>query len=118
MTNAMPKYYIAFKAFTLSTNGGSLYHLTSHCFCSVLLFFYTFLPECPGQTDIAFLLDGSGSVNKFDFEKMKDFVKDLIREFLERDTKVRTTFTCYYRKKAKRCTVLIAFIGDYSKYHW
>uniref|UniRef100_A0A8K9X424 VWFA domain-containing protein n=1 Tax=Oncorhynchus mykiss TaxID=8022 RepID=A0A8K9X424_ONCMY len=45
------------------------------------------LEECPGQTDIAFLLDGSGSVNKFDFEKMKDFVKDLIREFLERDTK-------------------------------
>uniref|UniRef100_A0AAZ3QA05 VWFA domain-containing protein n=1 Tax=Oncorhynchus tshawytscha TaxID=74940 RepID=A0AAZ3QA05_ONCTS len=45
------------------------------------------LEECPGQTDIAFLLDGSGSVNRVDFEKMKGFVKDLIREFLERDTK-------------------------------
>uniref|UniRef100_A0A673Y164 Integrin alpha-M-like n=1 Tax=Salmo trutta TaxID=8032 RepID=A0A673Y164_SALTR len=45
------------------------------------------LEECPGQTDIAFLLDGSGSVDRSDFEKMKDFVKELIREFLGRDTK-------------------------------
>ncbi|XP_014014772.1 integrin alpha-X [Salmo salar] len=45
------------------------------------------LEECPGQTDIAFLLDGSGSVGRSDFEKMKTFVKDLIKEFLERDTK-------------------------------
>ncbi|XP_055777046.1 integrin alpha-M-like [Salvelinus fontinalis] len=45
------------------------------------------LEECPGQTDIAFLLDGSGSVDGSDFVKMKTFVKDLIREFLGRDTK-------------------------------
>uniref|UniRef100_A0A3P8XP21 VWFA domain-containing protein n=1 Tax=Esox lucius TaxID=8010 RepID=A0A3P8XP21_ESOLU len=45
------------------------------------------LEECPGQTDIAFLLDGSGSVNPTDFVRMKTFVKDLISPFLERDTR-------------------------------
>uniref|UniRef100_A0A4W5NFC1 Integrin, alpha M (complement component 3 receptor 3 subunit) n=1 Tax=Hucho hucho TaxID=62062 RepID=A0A4W5NFC1_9TELE len=44
------------------------------------------LEDCPGQTDIAFLLDGSGSVRRDDFQRMKNFVKDLIKEFLGRDT--------------------------------
>uniref|UniRef100_A0AAY5EM26 VWFA domain-containing protein n=1 Tax=Electrophorus electricus TaxID=8005 RepID=A0AAY5EM26_ELEEL len=41
------------------------------------------LRECPppAQTDIAFLLDGSGSVHPTDFSKMKSFVKKLIQEF-------------------------------------
>ncbi|XP_041740665.2 integrin alpha-M [Coregonus clupeaformis] len=47
----------------------------------------SFLEECPGQTDIAFILDGSGSVTGTEFNQMKAFVKDLIREFLGRDTK-------------------------------
>ncbi|KAM7381652.1 hypothetical protein PAMA_012478 [Pampus argenteus] len=42
--------------------------------------------ECPVQADIAFLLDGSGSVNAEDFITMKDFVKNLIRSFLTKDT--------------------------------
>uniref|UniRef100_A0AAY5EZE4 VWFA domain-containing protein n=1 Tax=Electrophorus electricus TaxID=8005 RepID=A0AAY5EZE4_ELEEL len=39
------------------------------------------LRECPpaAQTDIAFLLDGSGSVHPTDFSKMKSFVKKLIQ---------------------------------------
>ncbi|XP_035389155.1 integrin alpha-M-like [Electrophorus electricus] len=39
------------------------------------------LRECPppAQTDIAFLLDGSGSVHPMDFSKMKSFVKKLIQ---------------------------------------
>ncbi|KAL3967661.1 phylloquinone omega-hydroxylase/docosahexaenoic acid omega-hydroxylase [Sarotherodon galilaeus] len=43
-------------------------------------------PECRTQVDIAFLLDGSGSVHDTDFQTMKNFVKDLIKSFLSSDT--------------------------------
>ncbi|XP_039870489.1 integrin alpha-M-like [Simochromis diagramma] len=43
--------------------------------------------ECPLQADIAFLLDGSGSVYSEDFQTMKTFVKNLVRSFLSSDTK-------------------------------
>ncbi|RVE59544.1 hypothetical protein OJAV_G00189790 [Oryzias javanicus] len=43
-------------------------------------------PECT-QADIAFLLDGSGSVAGRDFEKMKDFVIKLISSLQEEDVK-------------------------------
>jgi len=37
-------------------------------------------PECPGAAaDIAFLLDGSGSVSASDFTRMKNFAKSMIR---------------------------------------
>ncbi|XP_062330073.1 integrin alpha-M-like isoform X1 [Osmerus eperlanus] len=55
------------------------------------------LEECPGKTDIAFLLDGSASVNTIDFAKMKVFVKDLIRTLVGKDTKfavAQYSFTC------------------------
>ncbi|XP_037611592.1 integrin alpha-M-like [Sebastes umbrosus] len=42
--------------------------------------------ECR-SADIAFLLDGSGSVNDEDFDKMKTFVRDLVRSLLPLDTK-------------------------------
>ncbi|XP_071764788.1 integrin alpha-M-like [Centroberyx gerrardi] len=45
------------------------------------------LEECQIKADIAFLLDGSGSVSPNDFNIMKTFVKDLIRSLLGRDTK-------------------------------
>ncbi|XP_030630908.1 integrin alpha-M-like [Chanos chanos] len=38
------------------------------------------------QTDVAFLLDGSGSVLDRDFIIMKNFVKTLIRDLISRDT--------------------------------
>ncbi|KAG8009158.1 Integrin alpha-M, partial [Nibea albiflora] len=44
-------------------------------------------PECRIEADIAFLLDGSGSVYQDDFERMKGFVKDLVRSFVGQDTK-------------------------------
>ncbi|KAL0984520.1 hypothetical protein UPYG_G00142540, partial [Umbra pygmaea] len=44
------------------------------------------LKDCPGQTDIAFLLDGSGSVDRSDFLKMKSFVNTLMKQFLQRNT--------------------------------
>ncbi|XP_026018701.1 integrin alpha-M-like [Astatotilapia calliptera] len=44
------------------------------------------IPECRTQADIAFLLDGSGSVRSTDFQTMKNFVKDLIKSFLSSDT--------------------------------
>ncbi|CAM4706712.1 unnamed protein product [Leuciscus chuanchicus] len=45
------------------------------------------LRECPtSQIDIAFLMDGSGSVNYLDFNKMKAFVIEVIKSFVDRDT--------------------------------
>ncbi|XP_042070068.1 integrin alpha-M-like [Haplochromis burtoni] len=40
---------------------------------------------CPTQVDIAFLLDGSGSVSVSDFQTMTTFVEDLIQAFLSVD---------------------------------
>ncbi|XP_043085924.1 integrin alpha-M-like [Puntigrus tetrazona] len=46
------------------------------------------LRECPkSQIDIAFLMDGSGSVNDVDFSKMKKFVIKMIRSFIDQDAK-------------------------------
>ncbi|KAM6963465.1 integrin alpha-M-like [Tautogolabrus adspersus] len=41
--------------------------------------------KCPPQVDIAFLLDGSGSVYSDQFTTMKDFVKEMIRLFQGKD---------------------------------
>ncbi|XP_051770706.1 integrin alpha-X-like [Ctenopharyngodon idella] len=43
------------------------------------------LRDCPGQIDIAFLLDGSGSVQSWNFITMKTFVTNVIKRFTERD---------------------------------
>ncbi|XP_056102017.1 integrin alpha-X-like [Rhinichthys klamathensis goyatoka] len=43
------------------------------------------LRDCPGQFDIAFLLDGSGSVNAYNFGTMKNFVINMIKRFTNRD---------------------------------
>ncbi|XP_037546808.1 integrin alpha-M-like [Nematolebias whitei] len=47
--------------------------------------------ECRDEADIAFLLDGSGSVSAQDFIIMKDFVKKLIRGFRGKDAKFSIT---------------------------
>ncbi|XP_041941505.1 integrin alpha-M-like isoform X1 [Alosa sapidissima] len=46
------------------------------------------LRDCPVDTglDIAFLLDGSGSVYSDDFRKMKEFVMNLIDKFINKNT--------------------------------
>uniref|UniRef100_A0A3Q4HGW0 Integrin alpha-D-like n=1 Tax=Neolamprologus brichardi TaxID=32507 RepID=A0A3Q4HGW0_NEOBR len=44
------------------------------------------LDDCETQVDLAFLLDGSGSVSDPDFRTMKKFVRDLIVSFLSSDT--------------------------------
>ncbi|KAL1263910.1 hypothetical protein QQF64_004265, partial [Cirrhinus molitorella] len=45
------------------------------------------LRVCPtSQIDIAFLLDGSGSVDDKDFNKMKSFVIEMIKSFIDHDT--------------------------------
>ncbi|XP_026078962.1 integrin alpha-X-like isoform X2 [Carassius auratus] len=41
--------------------------------------------DCLGQIDIAFLLDGSGSVGPYNFYIMKTFVINVIKRFIERD---------------------------------
>lgn len=45
------------------------------------------LRDCPppSQTDIAFLLDGSGSVSPWDFNIMKDFVINMVNGLKDRD---------------------------------
>uniref|UniRef100_A0A8C5E913 Integrin alpha-M-like n=1 Tax=Gouania willdenowi TaxID=441366 RepID=A0A8C5E913_GOUWI len=45
--------------------------------------------ECQTQADIAFLLDGSGSVSSTDFTRMKTFVKNIISSFIRQDTQVK-----------------------------
>lgn len=47
--------------------------------------------ECPGQEmDIAFLIDGSGSIERSDFIQMKDFVKALMGQLSSTSTLVST----------------------------
>ncbi|KAM9837953.1 integrin alpha-M-like [Aulostomus maculatus] len=45
------------------------------------------IEDCRIQADIAFLLDGSGSVGAEDFNRMKDFVKNLVKSFQGKDIK-------------------------------
>nr|XP_057918664.1 integrin alpha-M-like [Doryrhamphus excisus] len=45
------------------------------------------LTECRNRADIAFLLDGSGSVVAEDFERMKIFISNLISTFVDKDSK-------------------------------
>ncbi|CAO2583475.1 Integrin alpha-M [Lemmus lemmus] len=48
------------------------------------------LRECPKQeSDIAFLIDGSGSIHPRDFQKMKEFVSTVMEQF----TKSKTLFS-------------------------
>ncbi|XP_062297981.1 integrin alpha-M-like [Scomber scombrus] len=49
------------------------------------------IEECRTKADIAFLLDGSGSVDYSDFERMKNFVKSVVKSFLGKDTKFAIT---------------------------
>ncbi|XP_057551243.1 integrin alpha-M [Hippopotamus amphibius kiboko] len=45
------------------------------------------LRECPQQdSDIAFLIDGSGSINPTDFQKMKNFVSTVMSQFQKSKT--------------------------------
>ncbi|XP_072341535.1 integrin alpha-M-like [Scyliorhinus torazame] len=47
------------------------------------------LPECPRVLiDIAFLIDGSGSVYREDFNKMKEFIKVIMKKFRNKDTQI------------------------------
>uniref|UniRef100_A0A8C5KE01 Integrin alpha M n=1 Tax=Jaculus jaculus TaxID=51337 RepID=A0A8C5KE01_JACJA len=49
--------------------------------------FPRFLRECPQQeSDIAFLIDGSGSINPSDFQKMKEFVSTVMDQFRKSKT--------------------------------
>nr|XP_054510271.1 integrin alpha-D-like [Agelaius phoeniceus] len=48
-------------------------------------------PECPSAAmDIAFLVDGSGSIAREDFESMKAFVGRVMGHFRDSDTQVNT----------------------------
>ncbi|XP_035389218.1 integrin alpha-X-like isoform X1 [Electrophorus electricus] len=63
------------------------------------------LRECPpsAQTDLAFLLDGSGSVDYGDFNKMKTFVKTLIQGLMKRDVQFAVA------QFSRQCVIHIMF---------
>ncbi|KAM5227756.1 integrin alpha-D [Ctenodactylus gundi] len=45
------------------------------------------LPECPNlEMDIAFLIDGSSSIDQSDFNRMKDFVRAVMEKFKDTNT--------------------------------
>lgn len=53
---------------------------------------FSFSAECPQQeSDIAFLIDGSGSINSNDFLKMKQFVSTVMNQFTKSKTLVRAS---------------------------
>ncbi|OXB72741.1 UNVERIFIED_CONTAM: hypothetical protein H355_009922 [Colinus virginianus] len=54
----------------------------------------TTLQACPTSTsDIVFLIDGSGSVAPFDFERMKTFITEVITRFRGTDTRLHVSFS-------------------------
>lgn len=59
-------------------------------YCYKFVFMLSLLLDCPPppQTDIAFLLDGSGSVRSNDFSTMKNFVINMVNGLQDRDFKV------------------------------
>uniref|UniRef100_A0AAY4C5S8 VWFA domain-containing protein n=1 Tax=Denticeps clupeoides TaxID=299321 RepID=A0AAY4C5S8_9TELE len=69
-----------------------------------------FLEDCPG-TDIAFLLDGSGSIHGYEFIDMKNFVKNLIRNLLKQD--IRFAVAQYSRF----CNIHIRF-NQFERNYW
>lgn len=68
------------------------------------------LAECRTQADIAFLLDGSGSVGSEDFKRMKVFVKDVVSSFKGQDTKVGLPFF----SKRYRLYCFVFFVVSYK----
>uniref|UniRef100_A0A8C1L8S3 VWFA domain-containing protein n=1 Tax=Cyprinus carpio TaxID=7962 RepID=A0A8C1L8S3_CYPCA len=69
-------------------------------------FFVSSTSECPkSQIDIAFLMDGSGSVNYEDFKKMKAFVIEMIKSFIDHDAQfaiAQFSTNCYIHYKFKQ----------------
>lgn len=57
------------------------------------------MTDCPDLSEIAFLLDGSGSVGAEDFKAMKNFVKLLIKSLRTKSTRVGTYFIQPYISK-------------------
>ncbi|XP_030324664.1 integrin alpha-D-like, partial [Calypte anna] len=47
------------------------------------------LPECPkASSDVVFLIDGSGSIQREDFKTMKKFIREVMLMFKDTDTQV------------------------------
>lgn len=69
-----------------------------------------FSTECQVAADIAFLMDGSGSVDNRDFSKMKDFVINLINSLQGKYMKVGLLhlFLCLYEVSNFIWTTLIS----------
>uniref|UniRef100_A0A8C1L274 VWFA domain-containing protein n=1 Tax=Cyprinus carpio TaxID=7962 RepID=A0A8C1L274_CYPCA len=74
------------KCVTVTTYNGMCFISENNVFNYICTHFcFSSLPDCTDQIDIAFLLDGSGSVGDYNFRLMKDFVRSVIKRFTERD---------------------------------
>ncbi|XP_066521286.1 integrin alpha-X-like [Hoplias malabaricus] len=71
------------------------------------------LRDCPPppQTDIAFLLDGSGSVNRYDFASMKKFVLTLSQGLSSRDVRFAVAQYSSY------CEIHLGFTSTLNSYY-
>ncbi|KAK7134266.1 hypothetical protein R3I93_017621 [Phoxinus phoxinus] len=83
---------MAFCGPTIPKKCASVTNYRGMCFFSENSVFKAPIPsstyrDCLGQIDIAFLLDGSGSVRSYNFITMKTFVTNVIKRFSERDAK-------------------------------
>ncbi|MCJ8738258.1 hypothetical protein PDJAM_G00033670 [Pangasius djambal] len=74
------------------------------------------LRDCPppSQTDIAFLLDGSGSVSDWDFTTMKNFVISMVDGLKDRD------FQFAVAQYSSKCEIHIKFnsFSSTNQIHW
>ncbi|XP_068162336.1 integrin alpha-M [Antennarius striatus] len=80
------------------------------------------MEDCRTETDIAFLLDGSGSVEDDDFEIMKKFVEDLVGSLLGTQTKFAiaqfsTGFSIHYHFNTFDATKWKTQIRDIFQLH-
>ncbi|KAH0626357.1 hypothetical protein JD844_001295 [Phrynosoma platyrhinos] len=73
---------------------------------------YSF-PECSAHpTDIVFLIDGSGSINGADFERMKQFVSEIIKRLSGRDTQFSDQYKEHFNFNSKDPAQLVMDISQ------
>ena len=53
----------------------------STCLLTAVFFFFSFFTVCQTSVDLAFILDTSGSVGSYNFQQVKNFVKDVVDFF-------------------------------------
>ena len=95
--HSVPCFYLArhmgYILFTFHSHcSAESWHAKNEPWVSCNQFLFLFSPGCPQQdSDIAFLIDGSGSINPTDFQRMKNFVSTVMSQFQKSKTLVRVS---------------------------